>query len=214
MGDDWADKTSVAFVIPKKPNDASTRVFHVKTQSSRYVLGFFDLGGVRPFAMMRGMSQGMGHEIDLRDSDPRIGDNSLFDVAPERWVGERIDMAGTKTSPVASAVEERNPVHTDTLIRTLMQPPARTVAKQPEERRPAPQQQEQPKREPRREPPYPENMVEYVEILASVLRNLASNGTAVDDISRQANLLARLKVALMNARVAGEDIARRLPGAL
>ena len=182
----------------------------MKTQSSTYVVGLFDLGSARPFAMMRGMSQGMGHEIDLRDSDPRIGDVSLFEMPPAQWVGQRIDMAGTKTSPVASAVEEKNPVHTDTLIRTLMQPMPRSVAKTASEP-PSPRRQEEgPKREQRREAPYPENMVEYVEVLASVLRNLASNATAIDDIGRHANLVARLKVALMNARVAGEDLAKRL----
>ena len=209
MEDNWADKTSVAFVIPKRVNDDGTRVFHVKTQSSSYVLGFFDIGGQRPFAMMRGMSQGMGHEIDLRDSDPRVGDASLLATPPEQWIGARIDMAGTKTSPVASATEEKNPVRTQTMIRTLMQPVVNTVASAPASPRPAPQEER--KREQRRETPYPENIVEYVEALASTLRKLASNSDAVDDIGRQANLLARLKVALMNARVAGEDVARRMP---
>ncbi len=208
MEDNWADKTSVAFVIPKRANDDSTRVFHVKTLSSSYVLGFFDIGGKRPFAMMRGMSQSMGHEIDLRDSDPRVGEASLFATPPEQWIGARIDMAGTKTSPVASATEEKNPVHTQTMIRTLMQPVVTTVASAPASPRPAPQEER--KREQRRETPYPENIVEYLEALASTLRKLASNHGTIDDIKLQKQLLARLKVALMNARVAGDDVASRL----
>ena len=95
----WADKTSVGFVIQKTKDD-STRVFHVKTQSSRYVLGFFGIGGARPFAMMRGMSAGIGHEIDLRDSDPRVGEKSLLATPVSEWIGERIDMAGVASDDI------------------------------------------------------------------------------------------------------------------
>jgi len=211
MEDNWADKTSVGFVI-QKTKDNSTRVFHVKTQSSSYVLGFFGLGGARPFAMMRGMSSGMGHEIDLRDSDPRVGERSLLATPVSEWMGQRIDMAGTKTSAIATANEETNPVHTDTLIRTLMQPAPTAVAKSTSTQTHAVARstQEERPREKRRETPYPENYIEYIESLASMLRNLASNGSTLDDIMRQQNLVARLKVALMNARVASDDIVRLL----
>lgn len=209
MEPEWADKTSVGFVLDQRVDASTTRVFRVKTQSSNYVLGFFALDTTRPFALMRGLSKGIGHEIDLRDAAPRIGDHSLFELPPDQWVGLRIDMAGTTTSTVASAAEETNPEHSQTIVRTLLQP----VPVAPAARRSAPPASADsppPRSPPRQEPPYPENLVEYVEILASVLRSLASNATAMEDIRRQPRLNARLKVALMNARVAGEDVATAL----
>jgi len=79
-------------------------VFEVTTASSSYCLG---LHPGKRLAVLRGFSGGLGHHIDARDRDPHIDGRSLFEVAPEEWIGGRLEVGTTVTSPVRAVARAR-----------------------------------------------------------------------------------------------------------
>lgn len=84
-------------------------VVRVHTQSSVYLIGFHEARG-RKYVVVRGMPGTDRESVIVRDSDPRIGGKSLFDVPHAKWVGKELEIATIITSPVVSAEEETDPV--------------------------------------------------------------------------------------------------------
>jgi hypothetical protein len=86
---------------------SKTKSFRVVTQSSVYVLQLHE-EGARRFVVMRGEKGTAREHVMVRDSDPRVGEYSLFDLEPQEWVGQCLEIATMTTSEVKS-VEPTDP---------------------------------------------------------------------------------------------------------
>jgi hypothetical protein len=83
-------------------------VYRVHTASSRYSLGVFGGSGERRrCAVLRGWSHGT--QVNAEDSAPLIGEKSLFELSPSEWIGQRLRIGTTNTSPVQSVELEDDP---------------------------------------------------------------------------------------------------------
>lgn len=80
----------------------ASAVYRVTTESSIYILGFHEERG-RAFVVVRGLPGTDREHLVIRDSDPRIGQASMFELPPEAWVGEVMQVA-TMTSSTVTAV--------------------------------------------------------------------------------------------------------------
>ncbi|HEY4243176.1 MAG TPA: hypothetical protein VGM88_25365 [Kofleriaceae bacterium] len=78
-------------------------VYRVRTQASIYILGFHEERG-RRFVVVRGEPGSDREHVIIRDSDPRLGEQSLFEVPPELWIGQSLEVA-TMTSSTITAVQ-------------------------------------------------------------------------------------------------------------
>jgi hypothetical protein len=80
------------------PNDS----FRVQTESSTYVVSIHEERG-RKYALVRGEAGTDREAVVIRDSDPRIGEHSLFALHYTEWIGKPLDVATMLTSPILSA---------------------------------------------------------------------------------------------------------------
>lgn len=83
----------------------ASSVVRVRTQSSVYLIGFHESKG-RKYVVVRGLPGTDRENMVVRDSDPRIGGESLFDVPHEQWAGKELEIATVVTSPVIDAERE------------------------------------------------------------------------------------------------------------
>lgn len=80
-------------------------VYRVKTRSSEYLIGIHELDG-RRFAIVRGAPGTDKEKTVARDSDPRVGGHSLFELPLAEWPGKMLEIATMTTSPITSVVVE------------------------------------------------------------------------------------------------------------
>lgn len=80
------------------PNDS----YRVQTESSTYLVSIHEERG-RRYALIRGEAGTDRENVVVRDSDPRVGDHSLFDLHYTEWIGKPLDVASMRTSPIVSA---------------------------------------------------------------------------------------------------------------
>ena len=78
-------------------------VYRIETQSSIYLLAFHESGENRT-AVLQGQPGGKNEHVVVRDTDPRIGERSLWTVPPNEWVGYALCLATMTTSPVRSVM--------------------------------------------------------------------------------------------------------------
>ncbi|HEY6178044.1 MAG TPA: hypothetical protein VIX73_26495, partial [Kofleriaceae bacterium] len=69
----------------------ASAVYRVTTESSTYILGFHEEGG-RKFVVVRGLPGTDREHLVIRDSDPRIGGASMFDLPTSAWIGETMEI--------------------------------------------------------------------------------------------------------------------------
>jgi hypothetical protein len=86
-------------------NRAASAVYRVITESSVYILGFHEERS-RKYVVVRGLPGTDREHVVLRDSDPRIGDASMFDLPPHEWVGKTMEIATMTSSEVTAVVPE------------------------------------------------------------------------------------------------------------
>src|SRR5687768_15700070 len=84
-------------------------VYRVTTQGSVYTVGIHESRG-RKFVIVRGEPGTDREHVVVRDSDPRIGDHSLFDLAIDQWPGKVLEVATMTSSPIVSVEPERDQV--------------------------------------------------------------------------------------------------------
>jgi hypothetical protein len=85
----------------------AVRVFRVQTEGgSTYVIAFHEEARGRKYVVVRGQPGTDRENLVVRDSDPRIGDASLFDVPHTDWVGKQLEIATMTTSTVVAAHRE------------------------------------------------------------------------------------------------------------
>jgi hypothetical protein len=83
-------------------------VYRVRTRSSEYLVGVHELRG-RKFVVVRGEPGTDREHVVVRDSDPRIGDRSLFEVPIEQWPGQVLEVAMMTSSAIEAVVVETDP---------------------------------------------------------------------------------------------------------
>jgi hypothetical protein len=83
-------------------------VYRVKTQSSEYIVGFHELRG-RKFVIVRGAPGTDREHVVVRDSDPRVGDHSMFELPAAEWPGRVLEVATMTSSTIESVVAEADP---------------------------------------------------------------------------------------------------------
>jgi hypothetical protein len=128
--------------------------------------------------------------VDVQDSGAKVGNASLFDVAPGEWAGKPLTFGTTTTSAVVDAIPE-----TDAAIVTVVTS-ALVSASQPS-----------PKHE---RAPYPEDWVEHAEVAAAVLRQVYQRKGLLEDIQQRPALFERLAVALADCALQLRAIGGRL----
>jgi hypothetical protein len=84
-------------------------VYRVQTQSSVYIVGFHELRG-RKYAIVRGEPGTDREHVVVRDSDPRVGEKSMFEVPIEEWPGHELEVATMMSSTIVSVVVETDPL--------------------------------------------------------------------------------------------------------
>jgi len=80
------------------PNDS----YRVQTESSTYTVSIHEDRG-RRYALIRGEAGTDRENVVVRDSDPRVGDVSMFELHYTEWVGKPLDVASMRTSPIVAA---------------------------------------------------------------------------------------------------------------
>jgi len=86
-------------------NRVASTVYRVITESSVYILGFHEERG-RRYVVVRGLPGTDREHVVLRDSDPRIGDASMFALPPDQWVGKPMEVATMTSSEVTAVMLE------------------------------------------------------------------------------------------------------------
>jgi hypothetical protein len=172
--------------------DSSWKVYRVRTQGSIYHLGICGgRDGLRRCAVLRSASKG-----DVTDCAPLIAGQSLFDVAPDGWVGGCLEIGTTKTSPVLGVDVEED----ISIVRSITNSGVKMVMITPHASPPHPQQRDQSVVTSRR-PAYPEDYVERAEAAASYLRKCARVQSLAEDLRRTSDphLVERYRLALDDA---------------
>lgn len=86
----------------------ATAVLRVQTQASVYIIGFHEARG-RRFVIARGEPGGDREHVVVRDSDPRVGEHSMFELPLAEWPGKLLEIATMVSSPVVAVAPEREP---------------------------------------------------------------------------------------------------------
>lgn len=177
-------------------SEAGWIVYRVRTASSEYHLGVFSGGwGKRACAVLRGRSRGgMGEAIDVQDSAPLVGGESLFSVSTDSWVGRALEIGTVTTSPIQSVEEERDrSVVTAITTRTSL---ARTDAATAASPRTSVRAARREEKESSTWAPYPEDHVEYVELASRLLRAAYQKRGLLTDLAAHPQLCERFELAL------------------
>jgi hypothetical protein len=83
----------------------ASAVYRVTTASNVYILGFHEERG-RKYVVVRGLPGTDREHLVLRDSDPRIGDASMFETPPHTWIGKHMEIATMSSSEVTAVTIE------------------------------------------------------------------------------------------------------------
>src|SRR5947207_14308609 len=84
---------------------AASAVYRVITAGSVYILGFHEERGKR-FVIMRGLPGTDREHLVIRDSDPRIGEASMFELPTSAWVGHSMEIGTMTSSAVTKVIAE------------------------------------------------------------------------------------------------------------
>jgi len=83
----------------------ASAVYRVTTESSTYILGFHEERG-RKFVVVRGLPGNDREHLVIRDSDPRVGQASMFELPTSAWIGETMEIGTMTTSAVTAVTAE------------------------------------------------------------------------------------------------------------
>lgn len=86
----------------------ASAVYRVRTQSSEYIVGFHEQRG-RKFVIVRGAPGTDREHVVVRDSDPRVGDHSMFELPVAEWPGHVLEVATMTSSKIESVIADNTP---------------------------------------------------------------------------------------------------------
>ena len=84
-------------------------VYRVTTQASVYIVGVHEARG-RKYVIVRGQPGTDREHVVVRDSDPRVGEHSLFELPLAQWVGKPLEVATMTSSDILAVEDERDPI--------------------------------------------------------------------------------------------------------
>ena len=226
----YRDMTKTVFGDMKVP---PVEIYRVQTESSTYYVSIHDERG-RKYVLVRGASGGDREHVVVRDSDPRIGERSLFEVPHAEWVGQPLDVATMRTSAITAVTRVVTPADIAQATSYRVEPPAgmsnnprivpmpsrgTNIGEQAAAASHAPPNQQFPQqRELARQVvvpdhpaalPYPQRHVRYAEDVATLLRSIHRRTSLFSDVSADRALRERLHNALDAADKLLADIKKR-----
>jgi hypothetical protein len=223
----YRDMTKTVFGDIQVP---PVEVYRIQTESSTYFLSLHEERG-RRYVLVRGAAGGDREHVVVRDSDPRIGDRSLYELAYTEWVGHPLDVATMRTSPITAVTRVVTPadiaqasVRVDPPAgmspnpRIVPMPSRGTNIGDQAAHAPAPPFAQAPPRELARQVvvpdhpaalPYPQRHVRYAEDVATLLRSIHRRTNLFSDVSADRALRERLNNALDAAEKLLADIKKR-----
>ncbi len=80
----------------------ATQVVRVTTTQHLYFVAFHTERG-RRYVVLRGQQGSDRENVVIRDSDPRVGDKSMFDLPLAEWIGQVMEVATMRTSHITHA---------------------------------------------------------------------------------------------------------------
>src|SRR5260221_4010444 len=194
-------------------------VYRITTESSTYTISIHEERN-RKYALVRGASGTDRENVVVRDSDPRIGERSLFDVHYTEWLGQSLDVATMRTSPIVTA----------TRLVVGAPPAAQGIAHMPAPRGMSDNPRIVPMQSrgtaigdaahelarqvvaPAAQPaplPYPLRHVRYAEDIATLLRSIHRRDRLFEDVAPDRELRERLANALDAAEKLLAEIRKR-----
>lgn len=203
-------------------------VYRVQTESSTYTVSIHEERG-RKYALVRGAAGTDREHVVVRDSDPRIGERSLFEVHYTEWVGQSLDVATMRTSPITSAtrlVIGGAPVGAEPVPR-LAPPPGMSesprivpvpsrgtnigeqVGIMPNQAAPRDLARQVVVPDHPATLPYPQRHVRYAEDVATLLRSIHRRTSLFGDVAGDRHLRERLHNALDAAEKLLAEIRKR-----
>jgi hypothetical protein len=227
--EEMADMTKTVFGDMKVP---AIEVVRVQTESSTYFVAFHT-EGARRYVVVRGAHGSDRENVVIRDSDPRIGEQSMFDVPVAEWVGKVMEVATMRTSAIVSARREGDAIPTPLSEKFKLAAPAgmsespriqiglghgtNVANPQPAPLRQPPARDAVPGRELARNVvigqgegmPYPMRHVRHAEDAVALLRSVHRRVRIFDDLAHDRELRGRLEKALDEAARLLAEIRRR-----
>ena len=179
----------------------AAEIIRVQTESSVYFVAFHEERG-RRYVVVRGEQGSDREHVVVRDSDPRIGDRSMFEVPIEEWPGQVMEAATMRTSLIVTVTREHDPTGTSfpsRVVKPRVEPPpgmsehprvmsggakGTQVGKSLPAQPPAPAIAQQVVVGDA-SPPYPERHVRYAEDVAALLRSLHRREGIFHDVTAQ-----------------------------
>lgn len=207
------DRSKTVFITPLSGSD--TKVYKISTVSSVYLLGLLEVGG-RRFAVLIGQPGTHNAGVVMRDSDPQIGERSLWDVPdPQGWIGELLTVATLRTSTIQAVVLDLSPQSNAAMIRATQGSPieqpiatSRATAILTGQRSSSTSGEQAEEAAYQAAPiTYPESYVDNAETAASYLRYILRRSTLFEDVASNPVLQRRLDVALADCVVCLERLA-------
>ena len=196
-------------------------IYRVQTESNVYIVSIHEERG-RKYVLVRGQQGSDRENVVVRDSDPRIGERSLFAVPVAEWVGQPLDVATMRTSPIVSATQlgPGVAVFPEPIGVGLPAPPGMSDRPRivPVGSRGTSAGSAVPAQELARQVvvqdqpnalPYPLRHVVYAEHIVALLRSIHRRDRLVADIGADRALRERLETALGDAEQLITEIRRR-----
>ncbi len=188
------------------------QVYKVQTESSTYFVAFHK-DRDRRYVIVRGAAGGDREHVVVRDSEPRVGSRSMFDVPVDEWIGQSMEVATVRTTRIVSvsSVSPTVPIPggkgvalaAGGLVSTPGMAPGMAhgtrigsgnIAHQVVVAQNA--------------VPYPERTIRHAEDAAAMLRSVARRGRLFDDIAGDPAMRARLDRSLADCAALLEQIRK------
>lgn len=201
--------------------DRPFQLLRVETESSVYTVAFHAERG-KQYVIVRGQAGSDREHVVVRDSDPRIGDRSMFELPIADWPGKVMEVATMRTSPIIAVRRAGDsPATLDDQVR-LPAPPG--LSETPRimpglgrgtsagDARPAPHNvaREVVVGQGAATPlPYPMRHVRYAEDVAAMLRSIHRRERLFADVAHDRELRERLDRALHDAAQLLAEIRKR-----
>jgi hypothetical protein len=175
---------------------AGWSLFRVTTANSNYTVGLRQPSST---ARRVGALVGIASGINVRDTDPRVGERSVFELPTEEWIGKRLDFADVKTSPVVRVMEETD-VEVITHITTVGLEP---LLKQRREELARDEQKASALA-------WPMTVLQYAELAQGLLKRVEHDRQAVEAIRNDPRAKTRLQIAVAGCVALADAIADEL----
>ncbi len=192
--------------------DRPDQIYKVQTESSTYFVAFHK-DRDRRYVVVRGATGGDREHVVVRDSEPRVGSRSMFDVPVDEWIGQAMEVATVRTSRIVT-VSSVNPAvpmpggHGDAARAGGLAPTPAVAQGLAHGTRIGGGNVAHQVVVAHNAVPYPERTIRHAEDAAAMLRSVARRGRLFDDIAGDPSMRARLDRSLADCAALLEQIRK------